>query len=390
LASQTWHQWTESRQFTFAPLNEPGLEAVVAVWTTCLATTHDLLADTVAFLANRADVMADEMRLRLTSMTHHDLDLFWYGLSPLINHSGVATVCGWLAKTIVAGAPLEPHCLAGHLDAALTEREYPWLRVVIALAQLVPANALPALLLLPDSRTTDVESWFDTAARTLARLVLGVPSLHAAIAVEPSIVARYLQRAPESHARVLVREGLVSLDTITQEAAAQKFAGLGVTAETVAESVGYLAKRGLTEEIVQRLAEAAQEMEALATAESDDRARSAAERFLFECLETLPETAGRFEANGVLDFSFGPRPAEVDLLARDWRLAVEIDGWFHFRDADDYRRDRRKDWELQRHGFTVLRFLAADVVVRLEEILDTILAARPQSDNHLNPGSASA
>jgi very-short-patch-repair endonuclease len=39
------------------------------------------------------------------------------------------------------------------------------------------------------------------------------------------------------------------------------------------------------------------------------------------------------------------------------------------------RRSRRKDWELQRRGYLVLRFLAEDVVCRLDEILDTILAA---------------
>jgi very-short-patch-repair endonuclease len=62
-------------------------------------------------------------------------------------------------------------------------------------------------------------------------------------------------------------------------------------------------------------------------------------------------------------------------VAADLRLAVELDGFFHFLGPDGYRRDRRKDWELQRHGYLVLRFLAEDVVARLEEILDTILAA---------------
>jgi very-short-patch-repair endonuclease len=67
--------------------------------------------------------------------------------------------------------------------------------------------------------------------------------------------------------------------------------------------------------------------------------------------------------------------AEVDLVSRKLRLAIEIDGYYHFQDLDDYRRDRRKDLELQRRGYLVLRFLAADVVARLEEILDTILNA---------------
>lgn len=111
------------------------------------------------------------------------------------------------------------------------------------------------------------------------------------------------------------------------------------------------------------------------TQSEDDRARSLAERFLFTFLESLPETAGRFELNASLDFEFGPRPAEVDLLCRSPRLAIELDGYFHFLASEDYRRDRAKDWELQRRGFVVLRFLAEDVIPHLEVIRDRILDA---------------
>jgi hypothetical protein len=109
--------------------------------------------------------------------------------------------------------------------------------------------------------------------------------------------------------------------------------------------------------------------------EEDDRARSAVERFLFEFLESLPETAGRFELNAALDFRFGPRNAEVDLLCREPPIAVEIDGYFHFLDPTGYRRDRSKDWELQRRGYVVLRFLAEDVIPQLEVVRDRILDA---------------
>lgn len=58
------------------------------------------------------------------------------------------------------------------------------------------------------------------------------------------------------------------------------------------------------------------------------------------------------------------------------RLIIELDGgYYHLQDQTAYRRDRRKDWEYQRHGYLVLRFLSEDVVARLEEILETILAA---------------
>lgn len=69
------------------------------------------------------------------------------------------------------------------------------------------------------------------------------------------------------------------------------------------------------------------------------------------------------------------RAVEIDLWAAGLRLAVEVDGYYHFRDADGYRRDRRKDALLQRHGGFVLRVLAEDVVPRLGEVLDAILSA---------------
>jgi very-short-patch-repair endonuclease len=59
---------------------------------------------------------------------------------------------------------------------------------------------------------------------------------------------------------------------------------------------------------------------------------------------------------------FGPLAAEVDLLSRGDRIAIEIDGVHHFADPDCYRRDRRKDLLLQTQGFVVVRLLAEDVV----------------------------
>ncbi len=61
---------------------------------------------------------------------------------------------------------------------------------------------------------------------------------------------------------------------------------------------------------------------------------------------------------------------------------IELDGYFHFQDAEAYRRDRRKDWEMQHRGFVVLRFLSDDVAARLEEILDTIEAAVDHCREH--------
>jgi very-short-patch-repair endonuclease len=91
-------------------------------------------------------------------------------------------------------------------------------------------------------------------------------------------------------------------------------------------------------------------------------ARSAAEAALYEALEATPATAGRFELNGYLSVRFGSNAAEVDLISRRDRIAIEIDGFHHFSNLDAYRRDRRKDLLLQTQGLLVIRVLAQDVM----------------------------
>jgi very-short-patch-repair endonuclease len=63
---------------------------------------------------------------------------------------------------------------------------------------------------------------------------------------------------------------------------------------------------------------------------------------------------------------------EVDLLCDDARIAIELDGAQHLEGVDAYRRDRRKDQLLQENGYSVLRFLAEDVGLNLDAVLDAI------------------
>ena len=119
-----------------------------------------------------------------------------------------------------------------------------------------------------------------------------------------------------------------------------------------------------------------------ANAEGEARARSASEAFLFRRLETLPETAGRFRLNVELPIAFDDcGKMEVDLLGATTDVVVELDGPQHFAGAEAYRRDRRKDALLQRHGYFVLRFLVEDVGRQLDVVLDTILTALAHRNN---------
>jgi hypothetical protein len=91
-------------------------------------------------------------------------------------------------------------------------------------------------------------------------------------------------------------------------------------------------------------------------------ARSVAEATMFEALEATPSTAGRFALNESLSVRFGSAAAEIDLLSRGDRIAIEIDGIHHFADPDCYRRDRKKDLLMQTQGLLVIRLLAEDVL----------------------------
>ena len=111
------------------------------------------------------------------------------------------------------------------------------------------------------------------------------------------------------------------------------------------------------------------------------RVRSASEAFLFRRLQDRRDTRGRFELNARLPIPFCERGhMEVDFLAADVRLVIELDGPQHLADVDAYRRDRRKDALLQQNGYLVLRFLAEDLGTRLAAVLNDIERALAHRD----------
>jgi very-short-patch-repair endonuclease len=133
-----------------------------------------------------------------------------------------------------------------------------------------------------------------------------------------------------------------------------------------------LARDGVDAPLAHLFAQSAQPVPI--TSAGTERARSASEAFLYQRLETLPETTGLFHLNQQLPIPFGGwGHMEVDLLYADQRIAIELDGSQHLDSADAYRNDRRKDLLLQEHGYFVLRFLVEDVHKQLDMVLDTIL-----------------
>jgi very-short-patch-repair endonuclease len=366
--------------------DDPRLDALIDAWADALAGGHNLIAGAITWLARRLERPADELGQVLDRTTPLERATF---LAVSLQEETVAAVaCRWLL-TQPDEAARKPG-LASRLAAALggASRE----RVFSALCALIPPDALPIFLLVPPAEAGDRIAWIGRAAASLARLAEAEPRLPLFLAIEPEELDRYHTIAPESRARTLVRAGTVTIPALDGPEISRRLdAAVPGAATALAASVRRLAADGASDRLVELFLEAACATAAVTPeTEHDDRARSAAERFLFDRLDTLPATAGKFRLNTRLDFPFGNgQTIEVDLAAPELALALEIDGYYHFHDADAYRRDRRKDLELQKHGFLVMRVLADDVVRRLEEVLDQILAAVASRRGHHSQGPSS-
>lgn len=324
---------------------QPDPETVVVSWVNRLAAEGELAKAAVEWLARRLDRPADSLIGSLRAMTPYERRMFLESALPMVSENGVELVGCWLIEN-TGERPGRPG-LAPLLDALLEGRGRPHVRVFTALGELVRPECLPVLVLSPASQDL---SRLQGIARLLAELAAALPGAALIVVVEPELFDAYLAQSPVSRAKALLREAVV---TINHEWRCVRYDALDAPlAESRAPAI-------LDRE-----------------SDDDDPARSAVERLLFERLESFPETAGMFELNGTLDFRFGPTQwIEVDLVARSLKLAVEVDGYHHFQDPAAYRRDRRKDLELQKHGYLVVRVLADDVVERFEDVRNTILAA---------------
>lgn len=373
LGVRRWQNWTARRNAPVVALSTTDFGEVVYAWVRSLAATRDLIADAIAWLAQITEQEPDDLRSRIFAMTGNDFEWFWRSLAIPPENTGPSAVCHLLLAEVV-GSPTPDRLSGRFLDLLSGDRVTADRQAIVSLAHMVPATALPTLL-LSQLGANDEMGWLLEAAGLLAQLVAAIPALPAAIVAETTTVEVLFKTRPLSQALTLLREGHAPVKSIDEAELAERLRGAGVEAGATS-AVRRLVSDGTSEELAAAYAEAARRLGPQPTLEEEEAARSAAEQFLFERLETLPATAGLFTLNEPLDFRHGRKPAEVDLHAASLRLAIELDGsYFHLHDPMAYRRDRRKDWELQRRGYLVLRFLSEDVVERLEEILDTILAA---------------
>jgi very-short-patch-repair endonuclease len=106
------------------------------------------------------------------------------------------------------------------------------------------------------------------------------------------------------------------------------------------------------------------------------------EQRLAQRLSADPELASLFGFNLVVETARGSLP-KVDLLWREGRLVVEIDGWGSHGNRAAFMYDRHRDYELILSGYTVLRLandeIAQDVEKAVEKIRDVARLCRARA-----------
>jgi hypothetical protein len=349
---RTWRRWATATGRRIVTANQRVFPC--AEWVRAAAEQLDLPAAAVSCLARRAGRNPDEFLAAWRNRTPADCERLWRSLPPQVDDDLLRAVADLAVGQV-------PWAAVAVSLSAVGEK------IVPIIVRLASTAAWPGILFAAGS-TDDLAA----IAQVAASWAVQVPAVPSAVAVPAEVWAKYLAAPLNSRAKALLREGelvVPLLDTATVE---RTLAGAGSPASVAA----VFGANGVDAELVEAAVAVVRATVAPAQSEAaSDRARSAAERFLFEFLESMPETAGKFELNATLDFRFGPRPAEVDLLCREPRIALEIDGYYHFQEAAGYRRDRAKDWELQKRGYLVLRFLAEDVIPQFELIRDRLLDA---------------
>jgi hypothetical protein len=98
---------------------------------------------------------------------------------------------------------------------------------------------------------------------------------------------------------------------------------------------------------------------------------SAIERRMREALRATTDLAGLFEDEVTLQLGALGLTPRVDLLWRDGKVVVELDGPEHERDPN-YGADRHRDYELLVAGYLVLRLTNAEVELDLSRSLEKV------------------
>lgn len=369
LCVRAWRGWASDERRPCAVAAEMNPRAFLPTWAEgafAFARPEERARAWVAATSRRA---IEAATAEVERMTRYDLEILRRSLPTDPDGPG-ATAAFLILDNHAAGTILDPNCfvheLAGDPGTAGGAS-----RVILAITELYPPELWPALLLIPPDSAG--EEWGWAAVRALEQMATAESRVSIAIALTADGYDRIITQHPGARTAALLQEGFVEVRGVSGNQMEQRLQAAGI--ELWPATVECLTANGLAEEVAEAFVRVSQSVQNPTPADVASDFRSVHEEFLYELLESMPQTVGLFRPNCPLAFRHGHQVAEGDLVAESLKLAVEIDGGFYHLVPDQYRRDRRKDWLYQRHGYLILRFLAEDVVSELESVLDTILEA---------------
>ncbi|MFB1481142.1 DUF559 domain-containing protein [Corallococcus sp. RDP092CA] len=362
LGGTLWNRWAARQGLTVVEVSGEDPRAAALEWAQALATARDLGADAEALATFSLTAANPRHTPVFQGKTAHERRVLLEALPPPALPEATWALC---RELVIGREAVAPGALPDAVSTALQRDPGAGLR---ALHALVPPGQAPVARVragaAPSLRGLQVAGALSSA----------VPALAVACVVSSEALGAFLAGG-ETRLKALVREGILEVPAEPSESA------------SAVATLRRLERKGAAEAQRVSAAEVALAVLTGAGEPGADRARSKAEAYLRDRLEEHPATAGLFELNVRLHPE-DKRSWEVDLLCRRFRIAVEIDGYHHFQDPERFRRDRRKDLDLQREGYWVYRLLATDVLSRLEHILhtlDTLIAARGRDPGGQEP-----
>jgi hypothetical protein len=374
--------WAESEKRAVHELSDIEQGDAVSGWFAALAGSRNITAAAYTWLAERAGCEPGELS-SLPSRSPHEQTMF---LDVALGTKSLAPA------DAACRAIVEQSCRNGSTTEGLWQRLVDactgdLFRAVSGMMALVREGGTP--ILLATTRSNDVAALRSILGKVVS-LVSVVPTLPIIVTTTPERLEEYLASTPECRSLALAREGVVCLAEGPETTPTATMATDAMPNITAMATSHHALVAQPQPDIVSTTEKQDRHVDVGPPRGTDwsradlcwdkpranhDPARSAAERYLYERLQAHPETKGLFDLNGVLEVAGCNRSYEVDLLARGPKVAIEIDGFYHFTDLDAYRRDRRKDVFLQHAEYFVIRCLADDVASRLEEILETVVSA---------------
>lgn len=372
LGMSLWRRWLRGHRRGVATGGDPGLDAATDTWVGWVLHQADLHWHAYRWLGEHVGMDAHEMQAKLERQPLPERQRYVGHALTSWPDGAVTLLAQWLLLQPAGPVRWLPWAeIFSAAPAAAAVR----LRAVCAL---LPADTVPGLLLVSPGHPND-ETWLDTAAQTTTTLAREVPALPLAVAVEAADWFHFLTGTTEAPARTVLRDGVVRCNGLTEETCKEYLAQTlprlsGEERQRLDPALQSILRRGATAEILRAYAEAVQEVTStdgpILAREAPHQSPCKAEQFLYLQLEAAPTTAGLFTPLPTPDASHPG--AEGGLAATNLRVMVIVDRPGDLADPEVYRRDRQRDARLQQQGWLVRRFLAEDVVFRLEEVLTAI------------------